>query len=307
MSQRKAPLRIKLEQEDGTLLEAIRRPDLDRVGPLAGLYEVRGGDGPRFYRLVPGGPKARAIEVTEESRAVLTGRLERARLEERRRRQADSVRRGGKERPSPEPGARVKPTPETVAKRQVDAVSKLLAEGRIGEEELRAADEIERVFTAVSAGLFARARALDEAAKAPGSGKRPEMAAWLARAYRDNYKPWADRLGRLHREEKYPPILAITIASHINGDGLRNIERSLHLQNGTAARAIAVALELYAVMAGWRTPRRMLIQCTAALPRLERLVQPALCALCGPLDCRRSRGSKLVTRGVSSVPPWRGP
>jgi hypothetical protein len=208
--------------------------------------------------------------------------------------------------PSVDHAGRVRPTPETVAKRQIDAVSKLLAEGRIGEEELRAADEIERVFTAVSAGLFAKARVLDGMAGGSGSGRRPEMAAWLARAYRDHFKPWADRLERLNRDEKHPPLLAITIASLIDGHGLRQIERAEALQNGTAGRAIAVALELYATMAGWRTERRLHLGCTASLSRLDRLVQPALCALCGPLQCKRRKSrqgrSADERRGAAAAP-----
>jgi hypothetical protein len=210
-----------------------------------------------------------------------------------RRAQATASARRGAAEPGTE---RVRPTPETLARRQIDAVSKLLAEGRIGEAELGAADEIERVFTAVSAGLFARARAIDGAlGGSAGTQRRPEMAAWLARAYRDHFQPWADRLERLHREDRHPPMLAITIASLIDGQGLRQIERGERLKNGTAARAIAVALELYARMAGWRTERRLLLGCTAGLGRMERLVQPALCALCGPMDCRRRRAQRVRT------------
>lgn len=119
-----------------------------------------------------------------------------------------------------------------------DPVETWQARKLITGDEYRAAHEIERVFRSLTAGLWAKA------AKHDARTGRPEMQEWLAAAYSDRYKPWADALDR--------DALAMTIDVVVDGWTLDDIAAARARRRQDVSRAVRNALRLYATMAGWQ-------------------------------------------------------
>ncbi len=119
--------------------------------------------------------------------------------------------------------------------------------GSLALEHLSAAAEIERVFVALTAGLFARPR--QEAIR---GGRPRDMTEAAAIAYGDRFRPWAATLSERHKAGG-PPILEVVIDCVVDGLSLREIDSARRWRHGRAAAYVVEGLELYATMAGWRT------------------------------------------------------
>jgi hypothetical protein len=119
--------------------------------------------------------------------------------------------------------------------------------GSLGLDHLAAAAEIERVFLALTAGLFARPR------RDAIRGSRPrDMTEAAAIAYGDRFRPWAATLSERHKAGG-PPILEVVLDCVVDGLSLREIDAGRRWRHGRAAAYVVEGLELYATMAGWRT------------------------------------------------------
>lgn len=123
-----------------------------------------------------------------------------------------------------------------------DPVETWQARKLITGDEYRAAREIERVFRSLVAGLFAKA------AKHDARMGRPEMQEWLASAYSERYKPWADAM---HRD-----ALAMTIDVVVDGWTLDDVAASRAVRRQNVSRDVRNGLRLYATMAGWQAVTR---------------------------------------------------
>lgn len=119
--------------------------------------------------------------------------------------------------------------------------------GSLQLEHLAAAAEIERVFLALTAGLFARPRR-----EAIRGGRPRDMTEAAAIAYGDRFRPWASTLSERHKAGG-PPILEVVIDCAVDGLSLREIDAARRWRHGRAAAYVVEGLELYATMAGWRT------------------------------------------------------
>ncbi len=117
--------------------------------------------------------------------------------------------------------------------------------GSLGLEELAAAAEIERVFLALTAGLFARPR--QEAIR---GGRPRDITEAAAIAHADRFRPWATALSERHKAGG-PPILEVVVDCVVDGLSLREIDSQRRWRHGRAASYIVEGLELYATMAGW--------------------------------------------------------
>jgi hypothetical protein len=118
--------------------------------------------------------------------------------------------------------------------------------GSLDLEHLAAAAEIERVFLALTAGLFARPR------RDAIRGSRPrDMTEAAAIAYGDRFRPWAATLSERHKAGG-PPILEVVLDCVVDGLSLREIDQNRRWRHGRAGAYVVEGLELYAVMAGWR-------------------------------------------------------
>ncbi|HYM31984.1 MAG TPA: hypothetical protein VEU47_11820 [Candidatus Cybelea sp.] len=138
------------------------------------------------------------------------------------------------------------PANEATRRRAIRCPVQMLFErGHLGVEEVRAAREIERVFVALTAGLFAKA-SLQES-----RGRRVDMGEIAAMAHARRYRPWADALSARHKAGG-PPLLEVVIDCVVDGRSLAAVERDRRWRHGRAAGYLREGLELYVAMAGWK-------------------------------------------------------
>ena len=69
-------------------------------------------------------------------------------------------------------------------------------------------------------------------------------------AYRDRYRPWAERLAA-SRAQNGPPILQTVIDIVIDGRTATDLDRAHHHRRGTCVRWLVYGLDLYGQIAGW--------------------------------------------------------
>ena len=148
------------------------------------------------------------------------------------------------------------PTPETVRKLRHDIVLRLAQEGRLGNEQVRAAIEIRRVWEAFGRGLFPAAGSIAPVAArkrhAMFSDPIDRLTPAEENAWRLRYRPWAREMavtvaaGAI-RTTRLQLILDIVIDNH----GLREVEGWYRMRHGAAIEHICAALHRYAEIAGW--------------------------------------------------------
>lgn len=135
-------------------------------------------------------------------------------------------------------------TPETRAKLKQGTMARLIANNRVGGEEVMAAQEIEMVWCALTSRLFAKAGHYGERLD-PSSDN--DWSPSLISAHR-RYIEWANSLEG--------QTLSIVIDVLIDGRSARDIDRERRWRSDTACKIVIEALEDYAKMAGWKHRRR---------------------------------------------------
>ena len=148
------------------------------------------------------------------------------------------------------------PTPETVRKLRRDIVARLARGARLGEEQLRAALEIRRVWEAFGRGLFPATRPVapvaDRRRRAMFTDPIDRLTPAEERAWRLRYRPWAREMAvtvaaGAVRTTRLQLILDVVIDNH----GLRQVEGWYRMRHGAAVEHIRAALHRYAELAGW--------------------------------------------------------
>ena len=135
-------------------------------------------------------------------------------------------------------------TPFTILKLTPSPVARLLDKGKIGPEALDAAQEIERVFTAITGALLIHPQSWEKRDRAYGS-RDP---VWLIDAtarYRRFADHWSQQAKRGH------PLLAVVIAAVQDQRPCWLIDRELRLRHGKAEATLIAGLQDYAARAGW--------------------------------------------------------
>jgi hypothetical protein len=180
-----------------------------------------------------------------------------------------------------EPGNWGPADPAVTAKIMPPPLENLRARGLISIEQYKAAQEIERVFHWVTAGLRTRTIDLDHVRGTASTGADPLQAAYSAR-----YRPWADWLnGRAvaqpdvnqmarvlrsvdeegllrlaagaadrrapQRHRYHPKTLQFVIEFVIDDRTIETIARDEKHDHRTVKRALLDGLTLYAEIAGW--------------------------------------------------------
>jgi hypothetical protein len=135
-------------------------------------------------------------------------------------------------------------TPYTVIKRRDQPVTRLLELGKIGPEELRAAEDIAIAFHALAGALFMKPPTMERRDPTHGTCEPARVVDAVSRYYAW-MKIWAVRT------TYGDPTIAVIIAAIIDERGFREIEQDLRLRNGAASRAVAAGLRDYAARAGW--------------------------------------------------------
>lgn len=135
----------------------------------------------------------------------------------------------------------------TIIKLSASPIRRLLERGRIGAEELRAAEEIVLAFQSMTSALWVRPQTLER----------------RDRSYHGNYEPAAvvDAMARYKAFAAHwstqarhgCPLLAILIEAIVDERGLREIEADRRLRNGRASQIVVGGLRDYAARSGWVT------------------------------------------------------
>lgn len=132
----------------------------------------------------------------------------------------------------------------TILRRQDSPISRLVNEGKIGGDELRAAEDITIAFQATAGALMFRPLNLERNDRSAAPTEPAGLLDAIAR-YRAWAKVWTDRAAR------QDPTMEIVIAAVIDERGFREIEVDLNLRNGRSALATAAGLRDYAARSGW--------------------------------------------------------
>jgi hypothetical protein len=149
-------------------------------------------------------------------------------------------------------------------------LARLLDKGRIGAEEVRAADEIAVAFHAqAGAALRIKSPAL-ERRDATYSGHEPVYVIDAVARYKRWAVYWSARAHRLGDRS-----LEVVIAAVINERAFHTIEADLAIRHGVAAPVVIAGLRDYAARAGWtdrRTAQTWLEAAETAFPVRKRVV-----------------------------------
>ena len=246
------------------------------IGPLTPtevpeVFAWLGEGGLRYYRVTrqkrPGmEPMTMVFDVTariENQRAVEERREARLEVDAKRMRGLDI-------------GSVIGPTPETKAKvrQRPDVLRRLLLAEKIDGTEMRAAEEIERIFMLITSPMISKSGGMETG----GGGAqrdffdriRPMWDAWRLR-----YMPWAAMLEAWKVRHNTWPIHAVVIAIVVEGWSIREVEEVNEMRHGTAAPALVLGLKSYATGAGWRRPAREKKGCAL------KVGLPTTCEVCG--------------------------
>lgn len=141
-------------------------------------------------------------------------------------------------------GDEISGTGFTILKRADTPITRLLTGGKIGPEELRAAEDITTAFHAQAGALFLKPQSLDRRDPSHGSSEPTRIIDAVTR-----YARWAGMWSV--RASRGDPTLEIVVSAVIDERGFREIEADLGLRNGRAGAAAAAGLRDYAARAGW--------------------------------------------------------
>jgi hypothetical protein len=147
-----------------------------------------------------------------------------------------------------ERGRQINATPQTLARRQLrrDAVAVLRAGGYLRANQVRAAEEILRVYVAITRHLFARVARYGEWTDCEPPA---DWAPSLVTAYRDRYVPWREAAGREKIGGTTLGDLALLIV--VDNCGIWQAGARAGVHGETARAALQRALYSYCRVAGW--------------------------------------------------------
>jgi hypothetical protein len=125
-------------------------------------------------------------------------------------------------------------------------IARLVDSGKIGPEELQAAQEIERAFMALAGGLFMRPQSME---RVDGGRGQQDWPAGLAQAV-NRYQDWANYWSA-QRQQKLDHTLEITIAAVIDQRQIKTIAMDMGFHARRVTDAVKGGLRDYAIRAGW--------------------------------------------------------
>jgi hypothetical protein len=156
----------------------------------------------------------------------------------------------------------LQPTRQTETRLRPDVLNRMLKSGSLTTQQGWAADQIHAVYTAVLAGLLAKAGMAER--RSPG---KTELAEKLAEWRKDHYIPWTDYLGGHAQDDRRPARLgkcreALQLAIEVVIDG-RSLEECEQMfgwrRKGTAGEVLRYALAVYSDIAGWERNGEMMM------------------------------------------------
>jgi hypothetical protein len=148
---------------------------------------------------------------------------------------------------------KVNATPETIRMLVASSAEKLFNRGGLGAEQLRAANEISRVFEKITAGLWARGA---DMSRVPGRSLSEDWPASVRRAYVERYSPWRDQASR-HLCRHSTTVADLVLLLCVEGLGARQIADRVGMDQRTVLRLVRDSLYRYAEIGGWIDARHM--------------------------------------------------
>lgn len=117
---------------------------------------------------------------------------------------------------------------------------------------LQAAQEIDRIYMALTGALMAGSCSTEPRSRAIA----PSIPESVATAHAKRYKPWADRLSAKRKRGGYPALeIVIDLVVDMRSASVIDCERGW--RHGTAKTILRAALMEYAVMAGWAAAKEL--------------------------------------------------
>jgi hypothetical protein len=141
-------------------------------------------------------------------------------------------------------GSAIGGTGATILKLLPAPLARLLDKGRIGTEEVRAADDIAIAFQAQAGALMIKPPCL-ERRDASHHAREPVFVIDAATRYKTWAQHWSARARRGDR------TLEVVIAAVIDERAFHGIEADLGMRHGVAGRVTIAGLRDYAARAGW--------------------------------------------------------
>jgi hypothetical protein len=145
-------------------------------------------------------------------------------------------------------GSDIGGTGATILKLLPAPLARLVDKGRIGTEEIRAADDIAIAFHAQAGALLIKSPCL-ERRDPTHHGREPVFVIDAVSRYKHWAHHWSARARRGDR------TLEIVIAAVIDERAFHGIEADLGIRHGVAARVVIAGLRDYAARAGWADRR----------------------------------------------------
>jgi hypothetical protein len=131
-------------------------------------------------------------------------------------------------------------TDETRRKRRYSTIERMINNKTLGGFELRAAQEIETIFTGLTNKSRVKTQLYDEWL---GGSFDDEWDSWLIDAYNATYKKWAVLKDHMYHR--------VCIEILCVGSTARDLDRSFKCKNGRSAKVLIEGLRVYAIMRGW--------------------------------------------------------
>ncbi len=138
-------------------------------------------------------------------------------------------------------------TEGTKRKFRKSLIEHLEEKGRIGAEEIRAADEIGRCYIAITGELLPRAQQYERTGHSHAS---PNWPASLTDAVVNRYRPWTDELSNRYKLGG-PPIIDVCIGVIVDGQNSDELRHTYHCRRDKVQDWLISGLDLYARWARW--------------------------------------------------------
>lgn len=133
-----------------------------------------------------------------------------------------------------------------------DPLVLMLQRGHLRDEQVRAGQEILRVYTAISAGITAKVTT-SYWERVAGGPPQEDWPPALRRAYRERYAPWRDWAGAIGVAGA-STLADLTMLVAVDGYGPVQVAGRLGLHHLTTRRLLQRSLWWYALHAGWARP-----------------------------------------------------
>jgi hypothetical protein len=139
-------------------------------------------------------------------------------------------------------------TPETLHKARACVAQRMFDRGQMTADQLRAAQEIGKVFEAITRTLFATTSRFG----AVGGGSAEDWPASLRRSYRNHYIPWRDEQARIvvgAGKSRCDVVFSVAVDNY----GPSQLAQHLRMDHRKVKDHVCESLYRYAEIAGWIT------------------------------------------------------